>query len=135
MDELPKNIAAAPEPRPAARTLAPLPKTTPAKDPLKDLRRKALEGLGKKVRGFESSETKATYEVAPDGTESLRGRVVTRKHTPPDLPSIIFVLTNLDPANWRAKPTETQPQGEIMPDLSTLPDGVLRSLAEYIEEK
>ncbi len=137
MDELPKNIAAATAPIPLA---GPERHTADNETTCDDaLLRKAIEGLGKKVRGYVSSEVKTTYEMGPDGQECVKGRVVTRKHTPPDLPAIIFALTNMDGANWRAKPSGegvAENGGQTsQPDLSALPEDVLRSLAEHMSAK
>ncbi len=99
--------------------------------------RKALAGLKKRVAGYDATERKTTYEPAADGQQSVKSEIATTKHYPPDLNAIEFVLTNLDPQRWSAKPVATTgetPSERATPDLSQLSDRALRELLDVCPE-
>ncbi len=107
----------------------------PKDDPMESLLRQARAGLARLVAGDVTVEEKKTYEYV-SGEQHLKSEVTTSKTHLPDLATIVFVLTNLDPARWRAKPVpESAPppgdgaaaQGDPI-DLSSLSEEALREL-------
>lgn len=64
---------------------------------LQRLEEPAINGLKRRVEGYEYDEIKTVYVPSPSGEPVIATRTVTTKHMPPDVQAIIFVLTNIDP--------------------------------------
>lgn len=87
------------------------------------------------MAGHSVKEVKTTFEIDEDGSKRIKSEVVTAKTLPPELSAIIFTLTNLNPARWKAKPdggiASVNPDDEV--DLSKLSEEALKELSGYIE--
>ena len=109
-------------------------------DAVQKLESKALAGLAKRVRGFSVKEVKTTYELDEEGNRTVKNETVVCKQVPPDLPAIIFTLTNLNRERWQVKPVPENPETENTlsdpndeADLSRLSDQALREIAGLTE--
>jgi len=98
-----------------------------------DLREKARFGLLKKVTGFEVTEKKTFYDADDNVTKIIE----TTKYIPPSDTAIIFVLTNLDPDNFKhlravEVTAEAEPGPEI--DFSELTDDELKIFVDLMRK-
>ena len=59
------------------------------------------QSLWKRAAGYEIEESKNEYRTLKDGSKVLVKSSKITKHFPPDTGALIFVLTNLDPENWK----------------------------------
>lgn len=96
--------------------------------------RKALRGLDRRVSGFSVRETKIVYEYDDDGNREVKNETVVTKKILPDIPAIVFTLTNLDGKRWKSKPdaaTESPyaTEDDII-DLSQVSEDILQILHE-----
>lgn len=101
------------------------------------LEKKAVKALMKCVAGYTAKEVKSTYEVDKEnGIKYIKSEVITTKTVPPELSAIIFALTNLNPAKWKAKPEasagEKDSPGDPV-DLKELSEATLKELSGYFE--
>lgn len=95
------------------------------------LYRMALKALTQRVSGYMLEESKKTYTLSAEGQQILKDEVLIRKEIGPDLSAILFVLTNVAPAQWRMKPDEgplTAPDSDPGLDLNRLSEQALREL-------
>jgi hypothetical protein len=62
---------------------------------------KALTSLEKLVEGYEYIETSEEGIPSQDGKVLITKVTRKKKYNPPNVAAVIFVLTNLDPENWK----------------------------------
>lgn len=81
----------------------------------------AKKSLLRKIQGMDVTETKV--KAVPNGKRDFSGHpeaqvkevITTTRHIPPDTESLIFTLTNQDPAHWKNRQTHEIKAGRRTP--------------------
>lgn len=95
----------------------------------------AKKSLLKKIQGYSVDETKTVFVNDNKGKPIIKEKTVTSKYYQPDTISIIFTLTNGDPANWKNRQREDTPkpndtEAESLYNFDDIPEEKLNELVE-----
>lgn len=91
--------------------------------------------LFQRATGYVAKEKRTEYGTDKEGRPIVVRQVIVEKPVPPDVAAAIFVLTNLDPENWKNRQTfDGKVKTEEKTDLSlaSVPDDLLEQVIRSI---